>query len=137
MSTRRAAIARAQAERQYERLADLRVVRSVNRRRGVTYADARGEIGTVSLDWLGAGERMRLFTETDDGPEPMWLWLSESGLPMDYRSWEACFGRANERCARLDVPIRCHPHMLRHSFALRMLVTLQHVVRPQARAHRA
>jgi integrase len=37
------------------------------------------------------------------------------------------FSLASDRCANQGVPIRCHPHMLRHSFALRMLLTLIHV----------
>lgn len=46
---------------------------------------------------------------------------------MPYLTWEAVFSHASKRCAGQGVPIACHPHMLRHSFALRMLVTLIHV----------
>ena len=59
--------------------------------------------------------------------EPAFLWLSEAGLPLPVETWESVFKLANKRCARLGLPIYCHPHMLRHSFALKMLVTLMHV----------
>jgi integrase len=46
-------------------------------------------------------------------------------MPMDYRSWEAVFAAASERCERFGKTIRVSPHTCRHSFALKMLVTLQ------------
>jgi len=49
-------------------------------------------------------------------------------LPMGYRSWSRVFDRANARCAALGVAVFCTPHMCRHSFALRMLVSLHHAL---------
>jgi len=46
-------------------------------------------------------------------------------MPMDYESWEAVFAAASDRCERNGKPIRVSPHTCRHSFALKMLVTLQ------------
>ena len=74
-----------------------------------------------NLDWK---DRLDFFVEGESGFEPWMLWLSEAGLPLPYRTWEAVFSTANARCHGLGVDIRCHPHMLRHSFALRMLVSL-------------
>ena len=54
------------------------------------------------------------------------LFLGESGLPMAPDTWERVFAQASRRCLSLGVPVTCHPHMLRHSFALRMLLTLTH-----------
>lgn len=54
------------------------------------------------------------------------IWLSESGLPLRYQTWEMVFSVASQRCLDNGAPISCTPHMLRHSFALRMLVTLIH-----------
>jgi integrase len=82
---------------------------------------------------------MRLFTETEYGLEPLWLWLTEGGTPMAYQSWEKVFDAANARVAavfaaatRQDggrrTAIACSPHMLRHSFALYMLVALHHAL---------
>jgi hypothetical protein len=75
---------------------------------------------------------MRLFTETEHGLEPLWLWLTEGGTPMAYESWEKVFDAANARVAavfaaatrqdgRRRTAIACSPHMMRHSFALYML----------------
>ena len=54
------------------------------------------------------------------------VFLGESGLAMEPDSWERVFARASRRCLTLGKPVTCHPHMLRHSFALRMLLTLTH-----------
>ena len=54
------------------------------------------------------------------------VFLGESGLPMAPDTWERVFAGASRRCLSLGVPVTCHPHMLRHSFALRMLLTLTH-----------
>lgn len=54
------------------------------------------------------------------------VFLGESGLPMAPDTWERVFAQASRRCLSLGVPVTCHPHMLRHSFALRMLLTLTH-----------
>nr|WP_107912362.1 hypothetical protein [Streptomyces chartreusis] len=44
------------------------------------------------------------------------LWLTESGLPMEYTSWTKVF------------EIFATPTMLRHSMALRMLTSLHHTL---------
>lgn len=125
VSTRAAAVARAQREGRYESVAQPLVVVG-SERSGLLVRDGSGEARTVSLDLLSARERARLFVEGDNGLEPAMLFLGESGLPMHFESWEAVFAGGSRRCARLEVPVSCYPHMLRHSFALRMLVTLLH-----------
>ncbi|MET9779356.1 hypothetical protein ABZ023_34820 [Streptomyces sp. NPDC006367] len=82
---------------------------------------------TKSLDGLEAEERLLLFRQTDEGLEPLAVWLGVHGLPMHARSWEKRFTEANQRVAagwkraggRGVVPLFCRPHMCRHSFALR------------------
>ena len=75
----------------------------------------------------------------EHGLEPLWLWLTESGTPMAYESWEKVFDAANARVAavfaaatrndgRRRTAIACSPHMMRHSFALYMLVALHHAL---------
>ena len=65
-------------------------------------------------------ERMLLFREAPDGLVPLSLWLNEDGLPRPKRSWYSMFNRANARVARAGIDrLKCAPHMLRHSFALR------------------
>jgi site-specific recombinase XerD len=90
-----------------------------------------------NLSDLEAAERMRLYEETPErvldpatgeqvkALRPMWLWLAESGLPMEIASWDEVFDQASERCRAAGLDYWVHPHMLRHSFALHMLVQAQ------------
>ena len=127
-SARAAAVRRAQHEGRYDRLDGVMVAQALTRSRQVVPAGGDGGRVRVSLDALSATDRQRLFVETDDGLEPAMLWLTEAGMPMPYDSWKKVFSVANVRCAAQGVAISCHAHMLRHSFALRMLVTLMHAV---------
>jgi site-specific recombinase XerD len=90
-----------------------------------------------NLDDLEAAERMRLYEETPErvldpatgeyvkALRPMWLWLAESGLPMEIDSWDEVFDQASARCRAAGLDYWVHPHMLRHSYALHMLVQAQ------------
>lgn len=126
MTTRAGAVRRAQAAGRYNTVAERIVVTGISPRGDVSYEDVRGRAGTTSFDVLDRRDRARLFRRTTAGLEPLAVWLTEAGMPMSYLTWDAVFSGASERCRRLGVPITCHPHMLRHSFALRMLVTLVH-----------
>lgn len=124
LSTRREAVHRAHREGRYEGLPGLKVIKKIDNRRIIHYTGRNGESGNVPADNLDRTDRLDFYVEGEDGLEPWMLWLAETGLPLPYRSWEAVFSTANARCKRLGVDIHCHPHMLRHSFALRMLVAL-------------
>lgn len=98
-----------------------------------------GGRGERALDLLTWQERATLFVEGPQGPEPLWLWLSERGLPFYPHSWNGVFRTANQRCRQvLTPPGRPDPHRVyapyatphagRHSFALFMLVVLNHVM---------
>lgn len=126
VSTRAVAVSRARREGRYENLPDRLLVVSLERSRLQVRETATDQLKTVALDQLDSRDRARLFVEGANGLEPAMLFLGESGLPMHYESWEAVFAGASRRCARLGVPVSCYPHMLRHSFALRMLVILLH-----------
>ncbi len=126
VSTRAAAVSRARREGRYEDVRDPLLVVGRDRSRLQVRDTAVGQVRTVTLGQLDARDRARLFIEGANGPEPATLFLGESGLPIRYESWEAVFTEASRRCARLSVPVSCYPHMLRHSFALRMLITLLH-----------
>ena len=124
VSTRAAAIHRARSEGRYDALPDMKIIDTVDHHRRVHFTSRDGSKGTVPLDSLDSNDRLNFYTITDHGLEPWMVWLSEAGLPLPYRTWEAIFSAGNKRCQTLGVDIHCHPHMLRHSFALRMLVTL-------------
>ena len=79
----------------------------------------------VSLKYLDVEERRRMFTEGDGGLEPASLWLTDAGTPVNQVSWEPVFHAANARCASAGLEVRCRPHMLRHSFAFRILAAWQ------------
>jgi integrase len=94
-------------------------------------------MGERELNDLTVAERMLLFTEGPRGPEPLWLWLNERGLPFQPHSWNGVFTAANQRCERVLTPPNrvgldphqvfapyATPHSARHSFALYMLVVL-------------
>lgn len=125
LSTRAEAVSRARREGRYEDLPG-RLVVVGHDRSGLRVRDGDGRVRTVDVDQLGWRERASLFVQEEDGLAPAMLFLGEAGLPMRYESWEAVFSAANRRCARSGVPVSCYPHMLRHSFALRMLVSLLH-----------
>ena len=142
-SSRACAVRQAQKTGRYEALPRMWMVTEVTRglRPVVRWCDATGMVGRRELDQLTVEERMWLFTDGPHGPEPLWLWLNEQGMPLRPHSWEGVFRVANERCARLLTPPRrlgmdphkvyapyATPHSARHSFALFMLVVLNHLM---------
>ncbi|MBT2527498.1 integrase [Streptomyces sp. ISL-99] len=128
VTTRAEAVRKAQAAGRYERLPVRWVVRSMNRAGRLAWVDERGRRCEALLDGLTDRQRVHLYTEGEQGLEPLALWLTETGLPLRYRGWSGIFERASARCARLGLPVFCTPHICRHSFALRMLVTLSRVL---------
>ncbi|MFF8233998.1 hypothetical protein [Streptomyces caelestis] len=52
---------------------------------------------------------MSLFIEGPAGPEPLWLWRNEAGLPFRPASWEGVFRTANERCESVLAPVMSEP----------------------------
>ncbi|MFD9562161.1 site-specific integrase [Streptomyces sp. NPDC059994] len=138
-SSRAWAVRKAQARGRYDQLTDMRLVTEVapGLKRKVRWRDREGVLFERPLDSLTWWERSTLFTEGPDGPEPLWLWLNEAGLPFQPHSWEAVFRTANQRCRAALEPIadqRRDPHRVyspyatvhgaRHSMALFMLVVL-------------
>lgn len=138
-SSRAWAVAQAQRKGLYERIPGLRVVTEVTRRArpAVRWRGRDGSSGECPLGELTVHDRMLLFTESDRGLEPLWLWLNERGLPFGVHSWDGVFTAANKRCERVLTPPgragldphRVHApyatvHSARHSFALYMLVVL-------------
>jgi hypothetical protein len=111
-TTRRAAVRRAQRSGRYETIPGRRIVTGISAdSRSLDWRDEAGTEGRGSVDVLTPWERRRLFVEGAFGPEPLWLWLGESGLPFDCASWEKTFDAANERCARNGKKITVSPHV--------------------------
>ncbi|MFD9288357.1 integrase [Streptomyces sp. NPDC060030] len=112
------AVARAQAAGRYETVEDKLLVEP-----GTDRVQIGGEWHQVAD--LDADERLRLFIRTESGLEPAALWLAEDGMPLTLHAWKWVFREASRRCRRLGVKIHCHPHALRHSFAVVTLEQLQ------------
>jgi site-specific recombinase XerD len=89
-------------------------------------AIARNSFGTqTDVNKLTPSERRRLFVRRGDLLEPFSLWLSKDGIPLSPKSWQSMFVRANQRCQAAGVDLNCHPHALRHSFAVITLEQLE------------
>ncbi|MBM7173979.1 integrase, partial [Streptomyces sp. G44] len=142
-SSRAWKIRKAQQAGRYDRLPGMRLVAHVTRglRPKVHWCDPSGAAGERELNLLTWQERMLLFEEGPHGPEPLWLWLNEQGLPLRPHSWEGVYRAANERCERILTPPRhlrrdphqvyapyATPHAGRHSMALYMLVVLNYLM---------
>lgn len=124
VTTRAEAVRKAQARGRYDKLEARWIVQSVDNTGRISWVDNHGGRFDGSLNDLTDRQRANLYTVGEEGPEPLALWLTESGLPMRYRSWSKVFEQANARCRKLGLGVFCTPHMCRHSFALRMLVSL-------------
>lgn len=120
---RRTAITRAQAAGRYADARGRWLIKNVHPGGMLNVVDDAGRTRDLSLDAIAPHIRMRLFTETDGGLEPAWLWLNQDGMPRPKTAWYNTFHRANDRVARTlagsGPRLWCRPHMLRHSFALR------------------
>jgi integrase len=137
--TRRAAVKRAQKAGRYDTIDPI----------WVDHIEVRARHGEVLVttggaEWpmkdLDVKTRMRLMRNRDSGahagPEPLWLWLGEDGLPMNPKGWGTILHRASERfkseCERLGRPKRdiilLSPHSLRFSYALYVLVVLHQAI---------
>lgn len=142
-SSRAWAVRKAQRAGRYDRLPEMRMLIEVTRglKPKVRWCDRNGVVGERELNKLTWRERTLLFEEGPHGPEPLWLWLNERGLPFHPHSWEGVFRAANQRCERVLTPpehLRRDPHQVyapyatphsaRHSFALFMLVVLNYLM---------
>ncbi|WP_230210991.1 site-specific integrase [Streptomyces kaniharaensis] len=142
-SSRALAVRRAQRAGRYEDLPRLRVVTDVagGVRPTVRWLDHNGAAGERRLTDLTVADRMALYTEGPHGLEPLWLWLNERGLPLAVDSWEGVFRTANDRCRQVLTPAGgpfpdphrvyapyATAHACRNSFALFMLVVLNHLM---------
>ncbi len=137
--TRRAAVKRAQKAGRYDTMDPIWVDHiEVRSRHGEVLVTTNG--AEWPLKDIDVMTRMRLMRSRDSGvhagPEPLWLWLGEDGLPMNPKGWGTILHRASERfkseCERLGRPNRdiilLSPHSLRFSYALYVLVVLHQAI---------
>ncbi|OCB55477.1 hypothetical protein A5722_17975 [Mycobacterium vulneris] len=96
--------------------------------------DPRIAVATRRID--GLAQRMKLkdaeinvrremLVDYEKGIEPVLFWLGESGMPLSVSAWKAIFRDANKRCKGAGINLSCHPHALRHTFAVVTLEQLQ------------
>ncbi|MFE2711949.1 tyrosine-type recombinase/integrase [Streptomyces mirabilis] len=142
-SSRALTVRKAQQAGRYDNLPAMQIVTHVTGgvKPTVHWQDRHGNPVERRLADLTVGQRLTLYSEGRYGPEPLWLWLNERGLPFHVDSWEGVFRTANERCKLVLTPPECFqrdphrvyapyatPHSCRHSFALYMLVVLNHLM---------
>ncbi|WP_091305580.1 tyrosine-type recombinase/integrase [Amycolatopsis tolypomycina] len=118
---RAAVVAEAQADGRYWRVRRPLVVEDPAR----PVVARAGVARSVDVARLGPGERRRLLVEGECGLEPAALWLGEQGWPITMSRWKGVFAEGNDRCRAAGLAAHCHPHMLRHSFAVVTLEQLQ------------
>jgi len=125
--SRAEAVRRAWHAGRYEQVTGMRIVTGYDPQRRVLHVESGEGGGRLPLDALGPDERRLLFRRTPDGPEPLALWLSVSGLPKKAHSWQDTIADGNARFRRAwsaaggtgDPPLFFRAHMARHSFALK------------------
>lgn len=107
--------------------ASKRVVEVTHGRRGQRVRLQDGRV--LDVPGLPLGDRQSLVIDTAAGPEPLWLWLSESGKPLDPKAWSDVFDAGNDRVTRarsehgMRAPwVKVTPHSLRFTFALLVLL---------------
>jgi integrase len=90
----------------------------------------------VRRELLSNDDRARLARVQPDGMiEPLALFVSRRGLPPDVKHWNTIFADARQRIARSghpDLPpthLDVSPHVMRHTFAVRMLSGLMRIGR--------
>ena len=119
-------VEQARARGTYDRFASPLIIEDpAARRPRVTLRGQAGSTAQVPVEQLDPHERARLLVRTAGGLEPAALWLGEHGMPITASGWKQVFATANERCERAGVEVSCHPHLLRHSFAVVTLEQLQ------------
>ncbi len=125
----------AQRAGRYEQLTVRRMVTGYNPRSRILTLEGTAGPVRMSVDVLGPPERRCLFRRTDNGLEPLAVWLGRDGLPKHPHGWEDTFAAANRRVAgawtaagrKGRAPLWCTPHMCRHSFALKWFSILSMV----------
>ncbi len=129
---RAAAVRRAIREGRYDAIDDIIWITEVRRAKRGALEAVRDDGVIQVLNDTKPDVRRRLFWMRGGRPEPMALWLGESGMPFNHESWNDAFDAANDRLwAEIeatgglpDDELTVTPHSLRFSFALALVVQL-------------
>jgi integrase len=117
-------VLQAQETRLYDKIENKLIVENINHMGSESFATFRenGKKKTQRIGDLPIETRSRLYLDTEEGLEPMMLFLRLDGTPMGHYGWNKEFEAANSRVQRVNPngPV-LNPHALRHSFALRVL----------------
>jgi hypothetical protein len=136
--SRRAAVRRARREHRYDRWAAEEPLLVLDHwdwdSRGQRVFVAEDGTETV-LDRAKVAERLRMARRTEDGIEPMLLWLGHHGMPLAPEAWNTVLTDANKRVAACmavagfnSAPPSATIHSLRFTFALFKLAALSRVI---------
>lgn len=104
LGTRDTVVRRAQRRGRYEQVADRLLLQEITRDRRARWTAPDGRTFEAHVGELTARQRMRMFIEVDEGLKPAMLWLTETGMPMAYKSWTKVF-EASERCERAGLRV--------------------------------
>jgi integrase len=132
--SREAAVRRAHAKKTYDKVPGKLIVTTVASGANpvLTYVDVLGAQFKRRLSKFSPRDRENLFDGRGANLVPLALWLSQDGTPLSLRAWQGVFKAANERCRDLaptaQQAIYCHPHMLRHTFAMVKLLQFRMVI---------
>lgn len=115
------AIRKANRDGSYERRMDILLVLDLTEHGTAVVTKLDGSNPRkIKLANLTPAQRLRLMRKTEQGLEPLALWLNEDGMPRPKRAWHRTFIRANDRVAKAGIArLKCTAHVCRHSFALR------------------
>lgn len=117
--SRARAVRNAQREGTYGNVRDLELALDTTNRH-ILLDNGDGSRKKVAFNSVDPQRRRRIFARTEQGLEPLALWLNEDGLPRQPHGWQHTFVEANKRIAGLGLKdFSATPHMLRHSCALR------------------
>jgi site-specific recombinase XerD len=93
--------------------------------RPVAVRAGAGTSRKIKVSELNAADRRRLLIDGIGGLEPALFWLGECGDPLSGSAWKRMFLDASNRCRAAGLPLACHAHALRHTFAVVTLEQLQ------------
>ena len=117
---RAASVRRGRANGLYEIGADTHIIEDIKTENNLTVSIGNSRMISMDTAELTPAVRRQLFIRTSEGIEPVSLWLNESGAARAKQGWYKTFLAANQRVEKAGIDrLVCHPHMLRHSFALR------------------